>query len=97
MSGLYRSMYARRTNRFRGYLFGVAIGEALMKYEVIDGDEVKTLVDGGEIHREVEKKDEDKTISETDKHVKNELEKETETKTTSEPDKESKDELDDTK
>ncbi len=31
MSGLYRSMYARRTNRFRGYLFGVAIGEALMK------------------------------------------------------------------
>ena len=50
-----------------------AIGEALMKYEVIDGDEVKTLIDGGEINRELDKKDETKTDSEPDKETKDEL------------------------
>jgi len=40
-----------------------AIGEALMKYEVIDGDEVNLIVNGGEIHREAKKEEPDAASS----------------------------------
>jgi cell division protease FtsH len=42
-----------------------AIGDALMKYEVIDGDEVNLIVNGGEINREEKKEESDTNSSDT--------------------------------